>query len=45
MTKPIQTLLAVSLIFVLFALSGCNTFKGMGEDIESLGESMQNTSE
>jgi predicted small secreted protein len=45
MHKFIQALLAVSLIFVLFALSGCNTFKGIGEDIESLGESMQNTAE
>lgn len=26
----------------LFALSSCNTFIGMGRDIESLGEGMQN---
>ncbi|MFO8027556.1 MAG: hypothetical protein R6U56_07820 [Opitutales bacterium] len=25
----------------LFVVSGCNTFKGMGQDIETMGESMQ----
>lgn len=32
----------ISLLTVsLLGLSGCNTFKGMGEDFESMGESMQ----
>jgi predicted small secreted protein len=30
------------LLIALFALSGCNTVKGIGEDFESLGESIQN---
>ncbi|MGB0744943.1 MAG: entericidin [Opitutales bacterium] len=29
------------LTLTLFAVSGCNTFKGMGKDFESMGESMQ----
>lgn len=41
MNTRIKLFLSTALLFSLFALSGCNTFKGMGEDIESLGESMQ----
>lgn len=35
------TLLAF-LTVSLFALTGCNTVKGIGQDFESMGESMQN---
>jgi predicted small secreted protein len=38
-TKLIFTAL---LTFALIALSGCNTVKGIGEDFEAMGESMQN---
>ncbi|MBD3618379.1 MAG: entericidin A/B family lipoprotein [Chromatiales bacterium] len=33
------------LVMVLVALSGCETMKGLGKDIENLGESMQKSSE
>ena len=33
------------LVMVLAALSGCETMKGLGKDIENLGESMQKSSE
>jgi len=39
LTKLILVALTVS---ALFALSGCNTVKGIGEDFEAMGESMQN---
>lgn len=45
MTPPIKTLIASSLLFVLFALSGCNTVKGIGEDFEAMGESIQKSGE
>ncbi|MDP4645141.1 MAG: entericidin A/B family lipoprotein [Opitutales bacterium] len=41
MKSMIQKLLAVSLIFSFMLLTGCNTMKGLGQDVESLGESMQ----
>jgi predicted small secreted protein len=34
--------LAALLTLALFALSGCNTVKGVGKDFEAMGESMQN---
>ncbi len=34
--------LAISLICVI-ALSGCNTFRGVGRDLESLGGGIHNT--
>jgi predicted small secreted protein len=40
-----RKILAAIVIVSLCALSGCNTFKGMGEDIESLGESIQGAGE
>ncbi|MDX5332831.1 MAG: entericidin A/B family lipoprotein [Gammaproteobacteria bacterium] len=33
------------LVMALVALSGCETMKGLGKDIENLGESMQKSSE
>lgn len=35
--RIVVALLALSLL----SLSGCNTWKGLGRDVESLGESMQ----
>ncbi|ARN56715.1 entericidin A/B family lipoprotein [Sedimentisphaera salicampi] len=37
--KKILTILAAMMIIV--SVSGCNTFEGLGEDIERAGESMQ----
>jgi len=34
---------ALTLIFAAGALSGCNTVKGAGQDIEDTGEWIQNT--
>jgi predicted small secreted protein len=45
MKKLSKTILAVAVLVSLFALSGCNTFRGMGQDVESLGESMQSAGE
>jgi len=45
MKKLIQTLLATAVLVSLSALSGCNTFKGMGQDVESLGKTIQGTGE
>ena len=33
--------LMVLLIFCVSVFTGCNTFRGMGKDIESLGKFMQ----
>jgi predicted small secreted protein len=40
--KSTKTLLAALLLISLFVFSGCNTVKGIGEDFESMGESIQN---
>lgn len=45
MTTRSKTLLGSMLIIALFALSGCNTVKGIGEDFEAMGESMQKAGE
>lgn len=42
MKTSIKLTLAAILTFTLLATAGCNTFKGMGEDFEAMGESMQN---
>ncbi|TVP80429.1 MAG: entericidin A/B family lipoprotein [Puniceicoccaceae bacterium] len=39
--KKIKILLAACLLTALFALSACNTVKGLGKDVEALGGSMQ----
>ena len=44
MKKAIQFILASVLLVSLLALSGCNTARGLGQDIESLGERMQRSS-
>jgi predicted small secreted protein len=41
MKKTNQLLLAAVLTVALLVLSGCNTWKGLGEDFQSMGESMQ----
>ncbi|HAV12810.1 MAG TPA: entericidin [Opitutae bacterium] len=42
MNKTLQRLIAAALIISALVLSGCNTMKGLGEDVENLGEKMQN---
>lgn len=42
MKKLTQSFIAATLLVSLFLLSGCNTVKGIGEDFEAMGESMQN---
>lgn len=40
MARNIQILILCLLSLV--CLSGCNTVKGLGQDVEKMGESMQN---
>jgi len=35
--------LMIVITFSIAALMGCNTFRGLGKDIESLGGAMKNT--
>lgn len=37
-------ILAASLL-VAFALTGCNTFKGVGKDVSKAGDAVSNTAE
>lgn len=39
-----KKLLAASLV-VTFALTGCNTFKGIGKDVSKAGETVTSTAE
>lgn len=41
MSKLTKTLFASFALVSIVFLTGCNTFRGVGEDIESMGESMQ----
>lgn len=40
MKRPMKSLVILSLIAILPALSACNTIKGVGRDIESVGEAL-----
>jgi len=40
--KSIKPIFAIALAVSLLALSGCNTMRGLGQDIEAAGESIQN---
>jgi predicted small secreted protein len=42
MKKSAHILLVATVFIALFSLSGCNTVKGIGEDFEAMGESIQN---
>ena len=42
MKKSIKLSFLILITFALFAATGCNTVKGIGEDFEAMGESMQN---
>ncbi len=39
-----KKILAASLI-IAFALTGCNTFKGMGKDVSKAGDAVTNSAE
>lgn len=39
-----KKILAAS-IMVAFVLTGCNTFKGMGQDVSKAGDAVTNTAE
>ena len=36
-----KTLISLSLVAGLFALAGCNTVRGIGQDIEKLGSTIE----
>jgi entericidin A len=38
-----KTLLAVVSLLLLMSLSGCNTFRGFGEDVQHLGGAISRT--
>lgn len=40
--KKITTLLALSLASVTLLLAGCNTFRGVGQDVQKVGEKIEN---
>ena len=35
----------IAVLFMMSALSGCNTMKGMGEDVSATGDAMSDTAE
>lgn len=39
--KIIATVTLLTLLVGMFALNGCNTWKGMGKDVEKTGEAIQ----
>jgi predicted small secreted protein len=40
--KKITPLLALSLASMAFLLAGCNTFRGVGQDVQKVGEKIEN---
>lgn len=41
----VRQIVTVALLAGGLALAGCNTVEGVGEDLESAGEAVQNTAE
>lgn len=37
------TIAVLGVLFIFFSIQGCNTIKGVGQDIEQAGEAIQNT--
>jgi len=37
------TIAVLGVIFIFFSIQGCNTVKGVGQDIEQAGEAIQNS--
>jgi len=40
-----KIILVVALVLLVFSLIGCETFKGMGRDIKTAGEAVEDTAE
>jgi len=40
-----KIILVVALVFLVFSFIGCETFKGMGRDIKTAGEAVEETAE
>lgn len=40
-----MTKMIAATLLVAFALTGCNTFKGVGKDVSKAGETVTNTAE
>ena len=45
MMRTNRKLLAVLMLAMMGSLAGCNTIAGVGEDIESAGDSIEDTAE
>lgn len=43
--QPMRTLILAVLLALPVALSGCNTVEGVGEDIESAGDALDDEAE
>jgi len=41
----LKILLIIAFVVLVFSCFGCETFKGMGRDIQSAGEAVENTAE
>jgi len=39
-----KIIFVVALLIVMLSLAGCNTFRGMGKDIQTLGEGVEDMS-
>lgn len=39
--QVVSVLCALALVIGLAALSGCNTFRGVGKDVKKVGETME----
>lgn len=40
-----KILLVITLVVLVFSFFGCETFKGMGRDIKTAGEAVEDTAE
>jgi len=40
--KKIKTMLVLSLACTALLLAGCNTFRGVGQDVQKVGEKIEN---
>ncbi len=41
--KKTTALLALSLASMAFLLAGCNTFRGLGQDVQKVGEKIEDS--
>jgi predicted small secreted protein len=45
MLMTLKTPIIIAVAALLIALAGCNTFKGMGKDVEGAGKAIGNAAE